>query len=312
MSNEARVLPKQLFISDYVQKFRETKSVLALLKALILVLQQQRTLELIYGGYCHLFHRPSPVYPGGEGATLISILKQCESVPHGVLSRAGLIQRFGRTFKVGLLPHDFQSARIESIWQDNVRLIIGEYGEHPRIAYVTPESCFISDYYLHVPGVKHIHSILRYGDSEEFLVSTGDSRKFLDLWSARSRKIEFVRRLRKRLAGFTAAVKVNGQYYFGTDFSGRPNSISSLEGKKFFFPRKAYKLYANAFQAFFDRFIVSINTELRIVGGRKTLSVFDTTQQRFIYCEDWRPAEPNRTTRDVNSGDWTTSLGAPH
>jgi hypothetical protein len=292
MSTEARVLRKQLFISDYVQEFKETKNVLVLLKALILVLKQQRTLELIYGGYCHLFHRPSPVYPWGEGGTLISILKQCGSVPHGALSRAALIQRFGSAFKVDLLPHDFQSARLASTWLDDKRLIIGEYGERPRIACVTPESCVINDYYLHVPGVKHIHSILAYGHSGEFLVSTGDSRKFLDLWSASNGKVDFVRRLSKHLAGFTAAVTVNGQHYFGTDFSGRPNFISSLEGKKFFFPRKAYKLYANAFQAFFDRFIVSINTELSVVGGKKTLSVFDTTQQRFIYCEDWQAAEP--------------------
>jgi hypothetical protein len=49
----------------------------------------------------------------------------------------------------------------------------------------------------------------------------------------------------------TAAVTVNGQHDFGTDFSGRPNYIATMEGKKFFFPKKAYKLYANAFQAFF-------------------------------------------------------------
>src|SRR5215207_9669522 len=126
MPLEARDLPKQVFISDYVQEFRETKNVMALLKALLLVLEQQRTLELIYGGYCHLVHRPSPVYPAEDGATLSSILKQCESVPHGIVSRAGLIERFGRTFKVDLLPHDFQSARIESIWHEDMRLIIGE------------------------------------------------------------------------------------------------------------------------------------------------------------------------------------------
>lgn len=297
MSTEARIPPKKLFITHYVQKFRETKSVLALLQALILVLKQQRALELIYGGYCHLFHRPSPVFPWGEGTELISILKQCESVPHGILSRGGLIQRFGGAFKVDLLPHNFHSTRFESIWHDDRCLIIGEYGESSRIACVTPESCIISDYYLHVPGVKHIHSILSHGNSREFLVSTGDTRKFLDLWSAGNGKMNFVRRVSKRLAGFTATATVNGQHYFGTDFSSRPNFITTLEGKKFFFPEKAYKLYANGFQVFFDRFIVSINTELRMVGGRKTLSVFDTIQQRFIYCEYWQAADP--TSKDA-------------
>ena len=295
MPPEAQVLPKQVSISDYVREFRETKNVLALLKAFLLVLKQQRTLELIYGGYCHLVHWPSPVYPAEDGTTLTSILKQCGSLPHGRVSRAGLIERFGRTFKVDLLPHDFQSARIGSIWHDDMRLIIGEYGARARIACVTPEACVINDYYLHVSGVRHIHSILRYGDFGEFLVCTGDTRKFLDLWSASDRAIDFVKRLSKRLAGFTAATTVNGQYYFGTDFSDRPNFISTLEGKKFFFPRIAYKLYASTFQVFCDRFIVSINTELRVLGGKKTLSVFDTAQQRFIYCEYWQAAEPGGT-----------------
>jgi hypothetical protein len=137
MSTEAQIRPRQTFITDYVQEFRETKNVLVLLKAFALVLKQQRTLELIYGGYCRLFHRPSPVYPWVEGAALPSILEQCESVPQGIVSREALIQRFGGAFKVGLLPHDFQSARTESVCHDDMRLIIGEYGEHPRIACVT-------------------------------------------------------------------------------------------------------------------------------------------------------------------------------
>jgi hypothetical protein len=298
MPPEARALHKQVFISDYVQEFRETKNVMALLKALLLVLEQQRTLELIYGVYCHLVRRPSPVYPAEDGATLSSILKHCASVPQGNVSRAGLIERFGTAFRVDLLPHDFESARIESIWHDETCLIIGEYGARPRLAHVTPEACTINDHYLHVPGVKHIHSILKYGDSGELLVSTGDTRKFLDLWSASNRGLSFVRRLRKRLAGFTAAAAVNGKYYFGTDFSDRPNFIWTLEGKKFFFPMKAYKLYANAFQVFGDRFIVSINTELDVAGGRKTLTVFDTAPQRFIYCEYWQAADPNGSSRD--------------
>jgi hypothetical protein len=299
--SEAQTPPKPIFITDYVQEFRETKSVLPLLKAVILVLKQQRALELMYGGYCHLFHHPSPVYPPVDSAALTSILEQCQSVPHGILSRERLIERFGKSFRVALLPDDFQSARIQSICQDNTRLVIGEYGEHARVACVTSESCIVSDYYLRVPGVKHVHSILGLGDSGEFLVSTGESRKFLDLWTAGNGKLNFVRRLRKRLAGFTAAVTVNGQHYFGTDFSGRPNYIATLEGKKFFFPSKAYRLYANAFQAFFDRFIVSINTELMMVGGRKTLSVFDTAQQRFIYCERWPAAEFTAISRAQTS-----------
>jgi hypothetical protein len=87
------------------------------------------------------------------------------------------------------------------------------------------------------------------------------------------------------LAGFTAAVEVGGQCYFGSDFSNRPNFIEALGGAKYFFPEKAYKLHVATFHAVFDRYIVSVNQELTISGGRRTLSVFDTLTRRFVSCD---------------------------
>ena len=43
-------------------------------------------------------------------------------------------------------------------------------------------------------------------------------------------EVRYVRTLMKRLAGFTAAAEVGGEYYFGSDFSGRPNFIKVLGG----------------------------------------------------------------------------------
>ena len=122
------------------------------------------------------------------------------------------------------------------------------------------------------------------------MVSTGDTRKFLDLWSAAGGSVRFVRRLRHRLAGFTAGAPVGDEHYFGTDFSGRPNYIETMAGSKYFFPRKADRLFVAAFKVFFDRYLVSISTELEVVGGRKVLSIFDTQERRFLCCEYWVPA----------------------
>jgi hypothetical protein len=123
------VIRKQPFITAYVQRFRETKN-----------------LEVIYGGFCTLFHRPSRVYTCDKEAPLISILKEKSVLAHyGTRSRARLLQLYGGVFKVGLLPADFQGARGESIRHDGDRLIIGEYGENSRIAYVTPQACIMSD-----------------------------------------------------------------------------------------------------------------------------------------------------------------------
>jgi hypothetical protein len=198
-----------------------------------------------------------------------------------------LVELYDGKFDVRSLPPDFQGARRESVWEDEGSVVIGEYGEDCRVAYVTPGSCALSEYYRGEPGVRHIHAIEKFGEEGQFLVATGDRHKFLDLWGLSDGRPSFERRITRHLAGFTAAIRLNGEYYFGTDFSGRPNWIETLNGRRFFFPRKAYRLHVTDFYGLLDRYILSINTELVVVGGRKTLSIFDTVTQRFIYCDYW-------------------------
>lgn len=287
MSSEA-LRAKPAFITGQVQQFRETGKLRDLARAFLLVLRQQRMLELLYGLYCSLFHRATILSQSDEETALISVIKEKTAQLHrSVLSRAQLIERYAAKFKVELLPEDFCCARQESIWEGPEFLIIGEYGEGSRLALVSATACVINQYYQGIRGVRHIHSVEPYTESGAFLVATGDTRKFLDHWTLQNEQIRFVRRLRKRLAGFTAAIEVNGQHYFGTDFSSRPNYITTLDGTKYFFPPKAYKLFVTGFYSFFGRYLASVNSELRVVGGRRTLSVFDAVQRRFIYCEFW-------------------------
>jgi hypothetical protein len=263
-----------------------------------LVLRQRRTLELLYGVYCHLFRRPSVVWVAPDEQALVSVLRERSGlISYRKLSRTRLIELYGAEYRMTQLPTDFQGARCESVCQGDGFLIIGEYGEDCRIAYVTPETCSVSDYYRQISGVRHIHSIVHGKAAGEFFVATGDTCKFLDVWSVSCGSPRFVQRLRHRLAGFTAAARVSGQYYFGTDFSGRPNYIETLDGSKYFFPRAANRLYVAAFKVFFDRYLVSIHTELGIVGGRKALSIFDTFEHRFLYCEPWSPPANQRVKR---------------
>jgi hypothetical protein len=288
MSAADSVRRRHSFITAQVQRFRENRNPLALVHALILVLKQRRTLELIYGAYCHLFHRPSVVRAERDEEALISVLRQSSArIAFRTLSRTQLLELYGRDFCVRELPDDFQGARCESICQGVGFLLIGEYGEDSRLAYVTPRACVVSDAYRRVPGVRHIHSIVWGETAGEFFVSTGDTRKLLDLWTVADGGLRFVRRVRHRLAGFMAAARVSGEYYFGTDFSGRPNYIETMGGSKYFFPAKANRLFVAAFKVFFGRYLVSINTELEVVGGRKALSIFDTHERRFLYCEYW-------------------------
>jgi hypothetical protein len=288
-------MPKKPIITSLVRELRATKNPLWLIKILYFVIKQQRTLELIYGGYCRLFYRPSPVFPCHEQSTLDWLLSEKKKlVIDELLSRQKLIEVYGASYRVALLPADFECARRQGICEEDQCLVIGEYGENSRIAYVTHEVCVVSEHYRHVPGVRHIHAIHRNGNPGEFLVTTGDGSKRLDLWSARDTEVRFVRGLKKRLAGFTAVVRVKDEFYFGTDFSSRPNFIVTLTGTKYFFPQKAYNRFVTDFYPYLDRYIVAMSCELAVAGGRKTVSIFDTTLRRFIYCEECSPeAEPS-------------------
>jgi hypothetical protein len=276
----------QTSITASANRFMKTKSPRALVELIAQIVREGRAIELLYGGYCSLRHRPSEVHTCDDAEALTRILSQRgEFVHRAVLSRRQLMELYGEKVAVHRLPEDFAVVRREAVWLDDGRLILGEYGEGARIACITARSCFMGDHYRQEAGFRHIHAIQRYGGPGEFLVSTGEAQKVLDLWVANHGEVRFVRRLRRRLAGYTAAVEVNGECYFGSDFSLRPNFIETLGGAKYFFPQKAYKLHASVFYPLFDRYIVSVNKELDPSGGRRTLSVFDTHTKRFVFCD---------------------------
>ena len=279
---------EDLTITGYIVKFRTTGNILFLVKAIVLILRQGRIAELIYGGYCSLFFRPSLVKSSNSNHLLSRFLNENGSLKGNKLffSRDQLIELWGKDFNVRGLPDDFAGVRSESVVHDENFFIVGEYGhQFARIAYITRESCVVKDYYNQVSGVRHIHSILRCGKSGEILIATGDRSKFLDLWIVADGQLNFVRRIKRYFAGYTAAVSINGNCYFGTDFSSRPNYIETLEGEKYFFPEKAYKKLAVAFFPFLDRYIIAINCDMPQFGDRKTLSIFDVIQEKFIFCD---------------------------
>ena len=273
-------------IAAGVHRFSETGRLRELIHVAGLIIRQRRTLELAYGGYCLVRHPPSPIYPTDDAAALGWILARTgEFVARAALSRRQLEEAYGAAFPLRDLPRDFARALRESVLLRDGCLILGEYGEGARLACLTPRSCVVSDHYCRTPGVRHIHAIEGYRAAGEFLVATGDGTKLLDLWAVRAGEIRFLRRMRSRLAGYTAAVELNGEYYFGSDFSRRPNFITTLTGAKYFFPEQAYLLHVTAFHPLFDRYIVAVNKELDVFGGRRTLSVFDTRARRFVHCD---------------------------
>lgn len=282
-------------IAQHLGDFHKTKNPLHLIRAIILVIRQGRIDEVIFGLYNLCFHKPSEVIRQNHEAPseeeISNMIQEADRLfwETQLYTREQLIECFGDKFNVKDLPHKFTACRNTNIVQINDLLIVGEYAYTPpsaTVAVITKDSCRVIDFYNELPGVLHIHSIHLFNESE-LLISTGDTKKLTDLWTIEGNNITFKKRIRRYLAGYTAAIKINNQHFFGTDFSRFPNYIETLEGERYFFPSKAYKMYTYTFHGFSDRYLVARNNELASFGGRQAMTIFDTVKRQFIFCEYW-------------------------
>jgi hypothetical protein len=277
----------QTTISQNLALFKETKKIRFILRAAMQVIKEKRILELSYGAYCVLLHQPSKVVSAPE-KLLQAIIEDFVSQYSYCFfyNREDLIAKFGAHFAVESLPKDFTLTRSESVTQCNGLLIVGEYAENSaRIALITKTDCVISNYYQQIRGVRHIHAVHYCETSGNVFISTGDTAKLLDQWKIKERELVFVKRLKKRMAGFTAISKAKNDYFFGTDLSSRPNYIESSDGNKYFFPVDAYYKHCLTFYPVLGHYIATINTSMDEFGKHKILSIFDTDKREFIFCD---------------------------
>lgn len=280
-------------VTEYVVKFKETKNILYLLTAIFLVIKRGRTHELLYGIYCKWFHSPSELHPQDVDHMLETVMQNKEYYNRQFLSVDQLQGLYGDKYAISKIPSWFAGTRTESIIEQNDYLLMGEYGmdnNSARIAHITPNDCTIHDHYQHVSGVRHIHATHQKGEdpkdgSIEFLVATGDRLKVLDLWKKTGDQLYFVKRIKRFLAGYTAIANISNQFYYGTDFTARPNYIEKENGKKLFFPEKAFSKYVISFFTLKDRYLLVFSGDLAELGGKRTLSILDTNTDTFIYCD---------------------------
>ena len=275
-------------VSQSIASFKSSKKIRFLLKAITQVIQEKRTTELLYNFYCLLFFQPSRV-KNCDNKQLQKIICEFVSLYSNkfFFYREHLISDFGKDYDVHSLPDDFELVRSNNVAQTNSFLIVGEYGNNSaRIAHITKKSCVINNFYEDCQGVRHIHAVYLDEQNGNAFITTGDTSKFLDLWKINDKEAAFVKRLKSRFAGYTAIAKVNGNYYFGTDFSSRPNYIESLSGKKYFFPKQAYLKQCVLFYSILERYIVAINAAMPEFGCLKTVSIFDVLKEEFIFCND--------------------------
>jgi hypothetical protein len=283
---------KSEVISTNIAEFKATKNPKYFIKAVMLLVKQRRIHEYLYGVYTKVFFKPSIVRANEyketeETKKIIELMLSSKEL----LFRAELINMYGNDYMVDKLPEDFIGARLETVVCTPEYLIIGEYSQQgKRIAFINHDSCVMNEYYNEDSTVRHIHAIYKSPDSDDLIVTVGDTAKYLDLWSVDVSGIAFKERKKQYLAGHTAIVKLGGEYYCGSDFSSRPNYIESFdenyEGEKYFFPQKANRKFVLRFLPYLDRYIFSLNTEITSLGGRYTISVFDTKLKEYVYCDN--------------------------
>jgi hypothetical protein len=280
-----------LGICEHLAIASETRNPWYLLRAAGLVIKQGRVLEVLHGLNCRVFHGPSEIEQRDPSIARVvnhGSRRYRESQPL-LLTRDDLLARFSQQFNLALLPKDFAGCRTEAIVQGADYLILGEYfasatkQSHARIACFVDGNFSINDFYQNAPGYCHIHSIYQDRDSGGILVTAGDTRKILDFWTIDGHDFRWVRRMKSRLAGYTAIARLNGTLFFGTDFSFRPNYLETLGGARYFFPDKAYKQWVVTLFPVEDRFLVSVNSPG--LYKKMTLSVFDSFRDRFVFCD---------------------------
>lgn len=278
---------KHLCIAEYLVLYKKSKNFYYLFRAACLIIKQRRLLEVVWSLCCSVRYQPSICTDQEANEKLVCMAMSTLNANYPFhYTREQLIETFGGQYMLGQLPTNFSGARSESVVLENEFIIIGEYAEDSaRIVIAHKEFCLVEEYYNQILGVRHIHSICMSDSSNSLLVSTGDSKKYLDRWNIVAGRLKFDCRIRRRLAGYTGATILGGVHYFGTDFSSRPNYLETLKCKKYFYPSPSYNMYVVALFTINDRYVLSLNSEHDFVGKRRSISIFDTETESYIYSD---------------------------
>lgn len=158
--------------------------------------------------------------------------------------------------------------------------IYAEYGQPgARLVYVDADCVNVYDPYKDDLGVYHIHDIINV-ESDVYLVSTGDSSKYLDEFVINSQCCQRVKRHFKHLGGFTASIKTEETIYLGTDFPYRPNYLLDHYTKvKYFLPKQAWLEYVIKMNAGKNGTLVIITKKLNHNIGHQI--IFCTSKKIF-------------------------------
>lgn len=221
------------------------------------VIREKRIIEFLWGLYCFIRYKPSPIINYKINLNLVehSNFKVINANNNSIVCRSW---HYDKNFKIFL-----------------------EYGQPgSRFIYSNNGSTIIYTPYRDNDGVYHIHNILNL-EGDRYLVSTGDSCKYLDEYIINSEKCIRVKRHLIFLGGFTASIKINNNILLGTDFSYRPNYIYNFNTKeKYFLPKQAWLEYIIEIKNLKDDLICIITKKLNTNLGHKI--VFCTLTKKYL------------------------------
>ncbi|MGO2338991.1 MAG: hypothetical protein ACTH5M_00145 [Psychrobacter sp.] len=190
------------------------------LQILLGVIRERRVVEFSWGLYCFSRYRPKKI---------INYEIDLEKIEFSMLTS---------------LCINKENLICRSVSCNGLEKVYAEYGQPgARLVYTSSDSNNIYDPYRNDLGIYHIHDIINI-ENDRYLVSTGDSNKYLDEFIINANHCKLVKRHLTHLGGFTSSIKIKGTVFFGTDFTYRPNYILNFNsGKKYFLPKQAWLEY---------------------------------------------------------------------
>ena len=265
-------------IFEAVMRFRRSRSPRHLLAALRMIVTKRRSMEVLYGAWSFVMNRPGPLSPDG-GLDIHETLRRANDLYQG--NRMLQLRSVERALESCRFRHRFEF-RNHPFQSTNHGITVGEYGEgYPRILISTGDEIVWQRLYESERGVRHIHVVMEY--RENTFVTTGDSTKFVDQYSLNDGVLRLQRRVMRHLGGFSAACVVDGDCWFGSDFSGRPNYLLNFRSrKKHYFPGAAFRQFCDLILPIDNRLLICLNKDLT---NLRTISMFDIHRGVFVFSE---------------------------
>jgi hypothetical protein len=270
-----------LSIGEHYVRFREQRRPTDLLRLILAIASQGRLPELVYSAWLTATTRPSEVARTTEfdAAPALAAFGNLPLIYHNPTCWPSSLPSRTR------LPAQLE-VKSSNVIQCGNWDVLGEYAHRgARLIFLCEDRVLVDDHYSGHRGVRHIHALHRMSETE-FLVTTGDAAKRVDLWSCAGDRPRFVRNLMRWQGGFTGAVRVAGRDYFGSDYSGRPNYLLRWQDRaRFPLPAPAYRMYCESLHAWGDHFVACVNRNLEADARQRWLSMFDTRSDEFVACE---------------------------